>query len=448
MKQLREYLRLVAVCGLIVLILTPTRARAETANLTIKVMTLNLHNGKDSNQLSNFDRFAQLVALEQPDVISLQEVQVKHLNLLQSAGYQAIAGPNANHAFFRFGNALLTRHKIIYHRHHYLPSQKEQRGVDEVLLDLGGSSLRVLNTHIGLGQTEQQRQIDEIVRICGYLTGPLIITGDFNFEPTSKLLAGFPLREVSAVLGGYKTFPAKRPRYQIDQIWYSPEFFPLKARPLNWDGSDHLPVMASLVLKTTTVLPRDPVAIPDPTLRHNPLLPDVGDISPQITLSGLHNPSAGHKAVSGALEVPLTRRYRLTCGYDGTDLFLGFTYKQTIDLRDYFSLAGVRGKAEWNFTVAGSDADDLWLEWRQYYRWSNRWGSNIMLSNQEDQPHCLWEQDYLPREKFRLQFGADSDFHLRAGIAFSPDQRQVFKVQYLQTDDDDQYRFGWECRWK
>jgi endonuclease/exonuclease/phosphatase family metal-dependent hydrolase len=447
MKQLVKYYSLIAGFCLIALFLYPYPVRA-VENTPIKIMTLNLHNGKDSDQQPNFDRFAQLVAVEQPDIISLQEVQAKQVKALQVAGYRTIAGPNANCVFFRFGNALLTKHRIIYHRHHYLPSKKEQRGVDEVLIDLGGRSLRVLNTHLGLGRSEQQQQVNELARLCSYLPGPLLVTGDFNFEPSSKLLAGFPLREVSAVLGGYKTFSTKKPQYQIDLVWYSDDFIPIKAQPLDWYGSDHFPVVVLLALRTATALPEQPVAIPDPTLQHNPLLPDVGDHSYRIALTGFHNPAPDQTAIGGALEVPLARRFRLTAGYDGTDPLLGFTYRHTIDLRDYFSLAGMRGKAEWGFTAAGAGADDFWLEWRQYYRWSNRWGSTITVSSREDQPHWLWEQSYLPIEKTRLTFGADSDFHLRAGIAFTPDKRQIFEVQYLQTDDEDQCRFGWEYRWE
>ena len=66
-------------------------------------------------QVDENRRFAQLVAVEQPDIISLQEVQAKQVKALQVAGYRTIAGPNANCVFFRFGNALLTKHRITKH---------------------------------------------------------------------------------------------------------------------------------------------------------------------------------------------------------------------------------------------------------------------------------------------------------------------------------------------
>jgi endonuclease/exonuclease/phosphatase family metal-dependent hydrolase len=446
MKQSIRSLILFLVFGIVTLTLSTNSTRAEATGTPVKIMTLNLHNGKDSNRQPNFERFTQLIATEQPDIISLQEVQAKHLKSLRMAGYQAIAGPNANYALFRFGNALLTRHKIVYHRHHYLPSQKEQRGVDEVLIDLNGRSLRILNTHLGLGRDEQKKQIDEITRICSYLPGPLIITGDFNLEPTSKLLTGFPWREVSADCGGYKTFPAKKPQAQIDQIWYSADLTLIQAQPLQWLGSDHLPVSASLILQTTTVLATQPPTIPDLTLQHNALLPDVGDYAVCLELSRFENTVADFATVTGSLAVPFAKRFSLNVGYDGDQSQFALTCYKTIDLRDYFSLSGMRGKAEWGVRAAINSNHEVWLEWSQYYRWSNRWGSKLVLTNRESQSRWVWEQSYLATEKIRLMFGADSDFQFRAGLAFTPDKRQIWQLQYRQIEDEAQYRLGWEYR--
>jgi endonuclease/exonuclease/phosphatase family metal-dependent hydrolase len=432
---------------LVTLLILQNPVWAAAEDTTIKIITLNLHNGQDSACQPNLERFAQLVAVEQPDIISLQEIQAKQVKTLQIAGYQAISGPNANYVCFRFGNALLTRHQIIYHRHHYLPSQKEQRGVDEVVIKVNGRYLRILNTHLGLGWEEQKRQINEISRISACFTGPLLITGDFNFEPSSKLLTDFAFKEVSASGASYKTFPAKLPKHHIDQIWYNPDFQALEALALHWDGSDHLPVMALLKLTTAATVPLQPIAIPDPALQHNPLLPDVGKRTVQVALSRLENTVTDEITIGGRLKIPFAGQFSLTAGYDGDQAQLGVTYFQTIDLRDYLSLAGVRGKAEWGLTVAADCADELWLEWRQYYRWNNRWGSTIVLTDRDNQPGWIWEQSYLPWKKIRLQFGADSEFRLRAGVAFSPNKHQIFALRYWQIDTGNQYRLEWEYRW-
>lgn len=427
---------------------TPSLAQANPP-LTIKIMTLNLHNGKDAQKQPNLTRLAGLIASEQPDILALQEVQRQQLENLKIPGYRGVSGPNANYIFFRFGNALLTRHQILYHRHHYLPSQKEQRGVDEVAIAVKGQVLRVLNTHIGLGRQEQQRQIDELARISSYLPGPLLITGDFNLEPTNRLLAGLAFQEVSLALGQYyKTFPAWQPTYLLDQIWCSHHFSILRAKPLAWDGSDHLPVVATLALTVPGPFPLQPVVIPDPTLTHNPLLPDIGLAQPRLSLALAKEASAANQqSWSGWVEVPFAKRLRFTAGYQNAQTQLAATYLKIIDLRDYFSYVGIRGKAEWGFTVASySKRSRPWLEWSQYYRWSNRWGSKFILANGDQKPAVAWEQSYLPNQRTRLMLGIDSAAQFQAGIAYAPNRQLVLEVKLVKNKTATQYVLGWEHR--
>jgi len=442
--RLKNYLKL-AVFLFLLQIATPSQAM-NVPSLTVKIMTLNLHNGKDMAKQPNFARLNQLIATEQPDIIALQEVQNKHLSRLQVPGYRMISGPNANYAFFRFGNALLTRHRIIYHRHHYLPSRREQRGVDEVALDLGGQSLRVLNTHLGLGHKEQRQQIEELIRIGSYLPGPVLLTGDFNLEPSHWLLEGFVFQEVSMAVGNsYKTFPAWNPAYQIDHIWYSPHFLPLQAQPVAWDGSDHLPVIATLTLVEPGGYNAELVAIPDLLLAHNPLLPDIG-VYPSRLEVALTVDQSQLNFHTGSLEIPLLQPLGFKVGYHRKTTELALTYHHNIDLRDYFSLAGIRSKAEWNLSIFGNNKGDFWVEWSQYYRWNDRWGNKLTVTGGADKPDLAFEQIFLPTTQTRIIVGYDTDSHWQAGLAYTPDQQQVWQVSYSKDDLAKSYQLGWEYR--
>lgn len=444
MRSILNSLIKICIVLTLLLLLFPQVSPANEPNpVILKIMTLNLHNGIDTENQSNFESFAALVAAEQPDIIALQEVQSKHLKYLRIPGYQAISGPNANCISFRFGNALLTRHKIIYHRHHYLPSQKEQRGVDEVAIAINGQYLRVLNTHIGLGYHEQMRQINEISRISDYLSGPLIIAGDFNLEPGHQLLAGFKFTEVSAGFTPYKTYPSKQPKYHIDQIWHNEYFQVQEARPVLWPGSDHYPVVAVMAL-TTPFLSINQPAIPDLTLQYNPLLPDVG-IHPVKADLGAVFLSSAYKW-HGSLELSYENRYLLAVGCVGNEPELAVSYVKTIDLRDYFSYCGMRGKAEWNFSAATNLKSQSWLEWGQYYRWNNSSGSKIRISGGEQKPDWSLEQYYLPAEHFRLMIGYNADSTWTAGVATVSGQGQVIQLQYIHGLTGDFYRLNWECR--
>ncbi|MGE5604571.1 MAG: endonuclease/exonuclease/phosphatase family protein [Bacteroidota bacterium] len=407
---------------------------------SITVMTLNLHNGRDSVGRSNLDRFLELIAEKKPDIIALQEVERKHLKSFESAGYQIISGMNANLPFFMFGNVVLTKHKVLYHRHHYLPSRREQRGLNEVAVEIEGRYFRILNTHIGLGWAEQMQQLNEIKRIADYLKEPLLIIGDFNLEPSNKLLKDFQFQQVGAAFSLPKTFPTHNPRYQIDLIWYSRHWQPIEAEVIDWDGSDHFPVLSRLVLTEPHFIPLAKVEIPDLTKAYNPLLPDIGGTRYQ--LQAVETKNGNSEKINGGGTLYLNDiLFKVESTTDQALFSIGVSRK--LDLRDYASLWGVRGKAEWSLNVSGASGVDPWLTWEQYYRWNSRWGTRITGTNGPG-PELKIEQIYLPREKIRYRLGMDSNHGYNLGIAFSPDKKQVFEISRFGDDQEHYLSLSWE----
>lgn len=413
---------------------------ADEEELAITIMTLNLHNGKDSVGESNLGRFLELTAERQPDIIALQEVERRHLQSFEAAGYQIIAGMNANLPRFRFGNVILTKHKVLYGRHHYLPSQREQRGVNEVAVEIRGRYFRVLNTHIGLGQMEQRQQLNEIMRIAGYLKEPLLITGDFNLEPSNQLLTDFRFQHVGSIFPLPKTFPVHNPRYQIDLIWYSRHWQPVEAEVLDWDGSDHFPVLARLVLVEPHFIPLAKVEIPDITRENNPLLPDIGGTHYQLKATG--SKYGNSTEINGGGRLYLDHLlFEIESGNEQPSVSVGVV--KQIDLRDYASLWGVRGQGQWSLSVSTASEEEPWLTWDQYYRWSKRWGTKISSSNGPG-PELSIEQSYLPWDKLRYRLGVDNDHGFSLGIAVSPDQKQVFELAHFHSEPENYWSLSWE----
>ncbi len=406
---------------------------------SIKVMTLNLHNGRDSTGAPNLDRFLELAAAKQPDLIALQEVEGRHLKRLETAGYQIISGMNANLPFFRFGNVILTKHKVIYHRHHYLPSEREQRGLNEVAVEIKGRYFRVLNTHIGLGWTEQMQQLKEIIRIADYLNEPLLIVGDFNLEPSNKLLKDFRFQQIGAVFPLPKTFPTRNPRYLIDLIWYSRHWQPIEAEVLDWDGSDHFPVLSRLALIEPYLIPIAEVEIPDLTREYNPLLPDVGGTRYQLNVT--RNMDGNPEEINGGGTLYLNNILLGIESNNGRPLF-SVGVSKNIDLRDYASLWGVRGKAQWSFIVSTTSKEDPWFTWEQYYRWSNLWGTRIEAIYGAE-PDFKIGQMYLPSERWRYRLEADNDHGFAFGVAISPDKKQIFELQRYRENREYHWSVGW-----
>lgn len=421
---------------------SPKPLYAAGKPLSITVMTLNLHNGKDPAGVSNLDRFLELVYAKQPDIIALQEVERRALKKLELTGYQIIPGMNANLPFFRFGNVILTKHKVIYHRHLYLPSNREQRGINEVAIEIEGRYFRVINTHIGLGWAEQEQQLNEIIRITNYFNEPLLIVGDFNLEPSNKLLKDFRFQQIGSVFSLPKTFPTKKPRYLIDLIWYSMHWRPVEAEILPWDGSDHFPVLSRLALNEPYLSPIAEVEIPDLTKEYNPLLPDIGGTRYQANITGVKDDNSEEINCGGTLYLN-----NILLGIEsnnGHPLFsVGVT--KNIDLRDYASLWGVRGKAQWSLIVSTTFEEDPWFTWEQYYRWSGHWGTRI-TANFEAEPEFRIGQMYLPSEKWRYRLEADNDHGFVLGLAVTPDKRQVFELQRYRENDVNRWALSWSLQ--
>ena len=403
-------------------------------------MTLNLHNGRDMAGRSNLDSFLELIAEKQPDIIALQEVERRHLKSFAAAGYKIISGMNANLPFFRFGNVILTKNKVLYHRHHYLPSQREQRGLNEVAVEIKGRYFRILNTHIGLGRAEQMGQLNEIVRIADYLKGPLLIVGDFNLEPSNQLLKDFRFQQIGAAYPLPKTFPTHNPRYQIDLIWYSRHWRPIEAEVIDWDGSDHLPVFSRFVFTEPHFTPLAKVEIPDLTKKYNPLLPDIGGVRYQLKVTG--SKKSASKEIDGEGTLYLNDiLFKVESAHDQPWFSIGLTKK--LDLRDYASLWGVRGQGEWSFYLSAASQEEPWLTWDQYYRWSNRWGTKITGTNGPG-PGFKIEQIYLPWDKLRYRLGIDSQHGYSLGIAFSLDKKGVLEIARFYDDQEHYWSLSWE----
>lgn len=347
---------------------------------------------------------------------------------------------NANLPLYRFGNVVLTRHKVVYDRHLYLPSQLEQRGLNEVAIEIKGRYFRVINTHIGLGWTEQLQQLNELIRISNYLHGPLLIMGDFNLEPTNKLLKNFPFQQIGADFSLPKTFPTYNPCYLIDLIWYSEHWRPVEAEVLDWDGSDHFPVISRLEFVEPYYNSLAKVEIPDLTKKRNPLLPDIGVTKYQLILAAINN-SATEEIRGGGIFYH--KNVSLGIESDNEEPIFSVSIDKHFDLRDYASLWGIRGKAQWSFKVSDTPDQNPWLTWEQYYRWNDHWGTKITTINEAVKPDFAIDQMYLPSEKLRYRLALDNDQGFTTGIALSPDKKQVFEIQRGRKNDEYYWSLSW-----
>jgi endonuclease/exonuclease/phosphatase family metal-dependent hydrolase len=227
------------------------------------VASYNVHRCIGMDRRHDPDRVAVVVQELAADVIALQEVealprteagldQIEYL--AKATRFHAVPGPTLIDHRGEYGNAVLTRYPVLAVRRHDLSvSGREPRGAIDVDLDLEGSPVRVIATHLGLRPFERRSQVVQLLRLLvGDRDRPLILLGDFN----EWRRRGPLLRAIEAHLGkpvAVRTFPASRPLFALDRVWVQPRealaWVRVHVSPLARVASDHLPVRAAIELR-------------------------------------------------------------------------------------------------------------------------------------------------------------------------------------------------------
>ena len=162
----------------------------------------------------------------------------------------------------RYGDAILTAapHRVV--KAGPLPGLAgigalEPRGAIWLALDLGGRTLQVVNTHLGLVPHEQRAQAAALVGpewtgATPSAESPMILLGDFNATPHARayriLAAGFvDARTQAPGAGRAPTFPSRLPILAIDHVFLRGPLRAVRveafAAPLARAASDHLPLI-------------------------------------------------------------------------------------------------------------------------------------------------------------------------------------------------------------
>jgi endonuclease/exonuclease/phosphatase family metal-dependent hydrolase len=254
--------------ALLLALITGVPAFAASTQPTLRVMSYNIHHGEGVDGKVDLERIAKLIVEARADVVALQEVdrgtertQKRDLpaELAKLTGLIVRFDKNIAHQGGDYGNAVLTKFplKSAKNTHLKMAGPGEQRGIQQLLLDVRGREVLFLNTHLDHRRDEAERllsaaQVSEIVAGAGKL--PVIFCGDFNATPESQTSARLQefLTDTWAVVGrgpGF-TIPVAKPAKRIDYVWISREFIePLTMEVLRSNASDHLPVVAELRLK-------------------------------------------------------------------------------------------------------------------------------------------------------------------------------------------------------
>lgn len=252
--------------GLLLVILV---AGAYADDATLNVMTYNIRHAQGTDGQIDLNRIAAVVAGY--DVVALQEVDgFMPRTWFQNQARKLAEKLHMNWAYgragtrlwlFHYGNAILSRHPIVFVKNHRLPQAGGMpRAMLQADVKIGGRIVHVFSAHLSLIAAERSLQIQAILSIVNKVQGSAIVLGDFNARPWYPEMSPLkgPLTDAFAATGygfGY-SFRSDRPFTRIDYIFLRHEYF-----HIDWvfvrdtklasgsHPSDHRPVVAGLRMR-------------------------------------------------------------------------------------------------------------------------------------------------------------------------------------------------------
>jgi endonuclease/exonuclease/phosphatase family metal-dependent hydrolase len=228
-----------------------------TSDEKLRILHWNIHSWRDGAEAPNTAAVAALIRETSPDAVSLVEVNEPWggpsalAEIAGACGYSWLFVPSLEFdeggRSFGYGNALLTRVPVTaVHQWRVFSPGRPYDGTEpaeprSVLLARLGPSMWVGSTHFPASDPGSRKiAASTLERLTRQLTGPWLICGDFNEEP-SALFAGtgaFAISPDPAEL----TYPANRPTVAIDYCVAHPAVA-METRVLRTAGSDHLPIL-------------------------------------------------------------------------------------------------------------------------------------------------------------------------------------------------------------
>lgn len=232
----------------------------------LTVMTYNIHHGEGADGTIDLERIAGVITAAAPDLVALQEVDVRTTRaggadqaheLARLTRLHAVYGRTIPYQGGLYGNAVLSRWPVNGFVNHPLPYTpgREKRGILEAEFDLPGlPAFRFLATHFDITAADRKKAVVRLNEILRERPPdlPMLLAGDLNDTPGSESLAGLSAHWQSAgASGALLTSPAARPKRQIDYILFRPAARWRVAGVRVIDeavASDHRPVVAVLEL--------------------------------------------------------------------------------------------------------------------------------------------------------------------------------------------------------
>ncbi|MGA1876456.1 MAG: endonuclease/exonuclease/phosphatase family protein [bacterium] len=240
------------------------------------IMTYNVHSciGGDSKSFPH--RIADVIMQSDPDIVALQELDVRLTRTGSIDQAHLIAKylemdyhfhPALRIEEGHYGNAILSRFPMRLIRAGELPHHPsghrryEKRGALLAEIEIHGRKVHIMNTHLGLTRRERLLQAGALLgsewRLPSNGRIPLVMCGDFNTMPGSSVYRLFRSKLLDAqCCNGHspkKTFSSRYPLFRIDHVFTTSHIsvrgIEVPRTKLTRLASDHLPLIARLIVQ-------------------------------------------------------------------------------------------------------------------------------------------------------------------------------------------------------
>lgn len=224
----------------------------------LRIMTWNIHGCVGVDRRRDPARVAEVIAAVAPDVVALQEIDVRRdhgdpVPLLERIA--EVAGQHRSVSYTievderSYGIALFSRWPIASADWHDLAYERREprRAIDATIAAPGGP-VRVVATHFGLAARERDQQIARLRLAIGRpVREPTLLLGDFNDWRSPGAVGRLFGSDFPGVFAP-RSFPSRLPVFPLDRIFASRHFDlrpVIENRP--WIASDHRAVVADVM---------------------------------------------------------------------------------------------------------------------------------------------------------------------------------------------------------
>ena len=248
-------------CVVCVLLACATAGATRPRARTLRVMSYNVHVGIGMDKQLDLRRVAEVINRERPDLVGLQEVDVRVARthrvdqlaeLARLTGMHAAFAPNLEYQGGWYGVAVLSRFPLLKTEHRLFDHlrEAERRGCLLVEVAAHGRRLSFATTHLDYQHHDNRRfETEQLLSTLSGARSALVVAGDFNDEPTGAsyklMLARFSDAWAAAPPeAGALTYPADKPVKRIDYVFHTARLRARRAWVVESLASDHRAVVA------------------------------------------------------------------------------------------------------------------------------------------------------------------------------------------------------------